>query len=288
MDLGRIYVLPNIIKMQINFSLVGIFFYFTNIILFLFYYNCIVFIKEEIFSFIFLKSITFLIELFIDNHIYKYLFKYCSQVIVFSLLLLHINKCLTQKKIIENIKDLEINDKIYIMLIYMLSFFPYEFMFDLQFFERVLQLVIKMVLAIYFYSYVDKKIKIMLDRLREQQIKSKNEINYLMGCKENYYLKMLRTINSMYLTALILYICTMLIYISLLYNFNEFVKIVGKFCFFSAFSIVILAQLLFFFCSNKIELEKAFRKGKLNSGIKKFMIIKIFNQGDFDENNVFP
>ena len=287
MDLGRIYVLPNIIKMQISFSLVGIFFYFTNIILFLFYYNCIVFIKEEIFSFIFLKSITFLIELFIDDHIYKYLFKYCSQVIVFSLLLLHINKCLTQKKIIENIKDLEINDKIYIMLIYMLSFFPYEFMFELQFFERVLQLVIKMVLAINFYSYVDKKIKIMLDRLREQQIKSKNEINYLMGCKENYYLKMLRTINSMYLTALILYICTMLIYISLLYNLNEFVKIVGKFCFFGAFAIIILAQLLFFFCSNKIELEKAFRKGKLNSGIKKFMIIKIFNQGDLDENNSF-
>ena len=144
-----------------------------------------------------------------------------------------------------------------------------------------------MVLAIYFYSYVDKKIKIMLDRLREQQIKSKNEINYLMGCKENYYLKMLRTINSMYLTALILYICTMLIYISLLYNLNEFVKIVGKFCFFGAFAIIILAQLLFFFCSNKIELEKAFRKGKLNSGIKKFMIIKIFNQGDLDENNSF-
>ena len=287
MDLGRIYVLPNIIKMQINFSLVGIFFYFTNIILFLFYYNCIVFIKEEIFSFIFLKSITFLIELFIDDHISRYLFKYWSQVIVFSLLLLHINKCLTQKKIIENIKDLEISDKIYIMLIYMLSFFPYEFMFELQFFERVLQLVIKIVLAIYFYSYVDKKIKIMLDRLREQQIKSKNEINYLMGCKENYYLKMLRTINSMYLTALILYICTMLIYISLLYNLNEFVKIVGKFCFFGAFAIIILAQLLFFFCSNKIELEKAFRKGKLNSGIKKFMIIKIFNQGDLDENNSF-
>ena len=287
MDLGRIYVLPNIIKIQINFSLVGIFFYLTNIILFLFYYNCIVFIKEEIFSFIFLKSITFLIELFIDDHVSRYLFKYFSQVIVFSFLLFHINKCLTQKKIIEDIKGLEINDKIYIMLIYMLSFFPYEFMFEFQFFERVLQLVIKMVLAIYFYSYVDKKIKIMLDRLREQQIKSKNEINYLMGCKENYYLKMLRTINSMYLTALILYICTMLIYISLLYNLNEFVKIVGKFCFFGAFAIIILAQLLFFFCSNKIELEKAFRKGKLNSGIKKFMIIKIFNQVDLDENNSF-
>ena len=290
MNLDRIYLLPYISKIQISFSLVGIFFYLFIIIIFFLYSNCIFFIKEEIFSFIFLKSLCSLIELFIDDEIYRIFFIYISQTILFVLLLLHINKCLTQKKIIEDTKDLELNDKLYIILIYLLSFFPFESFFSLQVQEMFFQNAVKIVAGIILYRHINKKINILTDRLKQQQIKAKNDVNHFMGYKENYYLKMISTINSMYLTGLFLFIIYISINIYLLYNFNEIIKFVGKFFDFGAFAFIILAQLLFFFCSNKIELEIIFKKGKLNSGFKKFVImnvIKIFNQEDTDENHIF-
>ena len=105
-------------KIQLHFSLVGIFFYFSIVFIFLYYLDNSSFIKDEIFSFIFIKSLSSLIGLFITDEIYKAIFSYISQVISFGLILSHINKSITQKIIVDNIKGLRINDKIYIVLIY--------------------------------------------------------------------------------------------------------------------------------------------------------------------------
>ena len=287
MNFERIFLLPIVKKIEISFSLVGIIFYLFIITLFFFCYNCKFFIKEEIFSFILLKSICFLIGLFIDHEIFLFFFIYISQTIVFSLILFHINKCLTQKKIIEDIKDLELNDKLYIILIYMLCFFPYQSFFNLQTSELFFQNAFKIATAIFLYKHIEKKIKIMTERLRQQQIKAKNDINLLMGYKEMYYIKMISTINSMYLYALVLFIIYISINIYLLYYQNKFIEIVGNFFYFGAVAFIILAELLFFFCSNKIELETIIRKGKINNRFKNFMIINIFNQEDTDENHSF-
>lgn len=284
MNLDRIFLLPNISKIQLSFSLIGILFYFSIIILFLFYYNCIILIKEEIFSFIFITSVLSLIEIFIDNETFRSLFIYITQIIAFSLLLVYLNKCLTQKIIVEDIKDLEINDKIYILLIFMLCSFPFQSFLDLQIFERYVQYILKMVLAALLYYLIYKRMKLIIERLNEQKLESKKENNYLMGSKENYYVKMIKTINMMYLIGFILLIFFMGIKIYMLHIYTEYIEYFGKTVYYSGFSSIILAELLLFFCINKLELENGIRKGKINSSIKKFVIVKIFNQDDNDEN----
>ena len=284
MNLDRIFLLPNISKIQLSFSLIGILFYFSIIILFLFYYNCIILIKEEIFSFIFITSVLSLIEIFIDNETFRSLFIYITQIIAFSLLLVYLNKCLTQKIIVEDTKDLEINDKIYILLIFMLCSFPFQSFLDLQIFERYVQYILKMVLAALLYYLIYKRMKLIIERLNEQKLESKKENNYLMGSKENYYVKMIKTINMMYLIGFILLIFFMGIKIYMLHIYTEYIEYFGKTVYYSGFSSIILAELLLFFCINKLELENGIRKGKINSSIKKFVIVKIFNQDDNDEN----
>ena len=284
MNLDRIFLLPNISKIQLSFSLIGILFYFSIIILFLFYYNCIILIKEEIFSFIFITSVLSLIEIFIDNETFRSLFIYITQIIAFSLLLAYLNKCLTQKIIVEDIKDLEINDKIYILLIFMLCSFPFQSFLDLQIFERYVQYILKMVLAALLYYLIYKRMKLIIERLNEQKLESKKENNYLMGSKENYYVKMIKTINMMYLIGFILLILFMGIKIYMLHIYTEYIEYFGKTVYYCGFSSIILAELLLFFCINKLELENGIRKGKINSSIKKFVIVKIFNQDDNDEN----
>ena len=55
----------------------------------------------------------------------------------------------------------------------------------------------------------------------------------------------------------------------------------------SALFFISLAQLLFFYCSNKIELEQSLKRNKVNDTFKKFVRVKIFNIDDADENSSF-
>lgn len=283
MNFDRIILLPYISKIQLSFSLIGIFFYLSIAFLFFFYYNSICFLREEIFSFILLNSVFSLIELFIDDANYRILFTYSTQVILFSLLLLHINKCFTQKKIVENIEDLELKNKIYVILIFMLIFFPFDFYFNLQVIEKCALDIVKVVLTVFLYFFIFKRIKLIQQRLKEQQIKSKNAVNYAMDSKENYYLKMTKTINTMYQVGFLFFTIYLSVKIYLLYNYNEVIEFIAKFGDYFGIACLMLAELLFFFCSNKIELEKGIRKGRFNNKIKKFVIIKIFNQEDIDD-----
>ena len=91
------YLVIDLSQIQLSISLIGIFFYITIVILFFFYYDLSFFIKEEIFSFIFVKSFSSFLVIFIDDEIYKAIISYISQVISFILILIHINKCITQK-----------------------------------------------------------------------------------------------------------------------------------------------------------------------------------------------
>lgn len=287
MNFDRIYILPQISKIQFSFSLIGIFFYISLIILFFFYYNCLFFIKEGIFSFILIKSLVSFIEAFIESDTFRVIFLYISQIILFSLLLIHLNQCLIQRKIVEDINGLEINDKKYILFIYIICFFPYEYCFNLQLLENLCHIILKIVLCVLLYGQIDRRIKLMMEKINEKQIKAKGDLNYVLGQRENYYLKMLKTIDSMILFGFILFILYYSFNMCLLNNNNEIIKFFSELANDCAIASICLSQLLFFFCSNKIELERGLRKSRLNSKIKKFVIIKIFNrsnQEDIDEN----
>ena len=102
MNFNRIYILPITSKLDFSLSFIGIFFYLSIVILFSFYYNCLFLIKEEIFSYILLKSLFSIIESFIECDSFRLVFVYIANIILFSLLIFHLNRCLTQKKIVDD------------------------------------------------------------------------------------------------------------------------------------------------------------------------------------------
>ena len=206
MNFNRIYILPITSKLDFSLSFIGIFFYLSIVILFSFYYNCLFLIKEEIFSYILLKSLFSIIESFIECDSFRLVFAYIANIILFSLLIFHLNRCLTQKKIVDDTSDLEINDKIYIILIFTLCLFPFDSFFNLQILEMIMQNIIKIALIFMLHKYIDKKIKIMIERLNQQQVKLKVEQNNNLESNENYYIEILKSINSMHSAGAVLFI----------------------------------------------------------------------------------
>ena len=289
MNFDRIYILPITSKLHFSLSFIGIFFYLSIMILFSFYYNCLFLIKEEIFSYILLKSLFSLIESAIESDEYRMVFVFITQIILFTLLLFHLDRCFTQKKIVEDITDLEIKEKNYIILIYILCLIPFDSYFTILTSEMIAQNIIKAALIIMFYKSIEKKIKIMIDRLNQQQAKSTkvNKNSDILENNENYYIEMLQSINSMYSAGAVLFVFCFLINIYTSYYQNELIQYFSEMVKDSALFFISLAQLLFFYCSNKIELEQSLKKNKINDAFKKFVKIKIFNQDDADENSSF-
>ena len=289
MNFDRIYILPITSKLHFSLAFIGIFFYLSIIILFSFYYNCLFLIKEEIFSYILLKSLFSLIESAIESDEIRMVFVFITQIILFSLLLFHLDRCFTQKKIVEDITDLEIKEKNYIILIYILCLIPFDSYFTILTSEMIAQNIIKAALIIMFYKSIEKKIKIMIDRLNQQQAKSTkvNKNSDILENNENYYIEMLQSINSMYSAGAVLFVFCFLINIYTSYYQNELIQYFSEMVKDSALFFISLAQLLFFYCSNKIELEQSLKKNKINDAFKKFVKIKIFNQDDADENSSF-
>jgi len=289
MNFDRIYILPITSKLHFSLSFIGIFFYLSIMILFSFYYNCLFLIKEEIFSYILLKSLFSLIESAIESDEIRMVFVFITQIILFSLLLFHLDRCFTQKKIVEDITDLEIKEKNYIILIYILCLIPFDSYFTILTSEMIAQNIIKAALIIMFYKSIEKKIKIMIDRLNQQQAKSTkvNKNSDILENNENYYIEMLQSINSMYSAGAVLFVFCFLINIYTSYYQNELIQYFSEMVKDSALFFISLAQLLFFYCSNKIELEQSLKKNKINDAFKKFVKIKIFNQDDADENSSF-
>jgi hypothetical protein len=289
MNFDRIYILPITSKLHFSLSFIGIFFYLSIMILFSFYYNCLFLIKEEIFSYILLKSLFSLIESAIESDEIRMVFVFITQIILFSLLLFHLDRCFTQKKIVEDTTDLEIKEKNYIILIYILCLIPFDSYFTILTSEMIAQNIIKAALIIMFYKSIEKKIKIMIDRLNQQQAKSTkvNKNSDILENNENYYIEMLQSINSMYSAGAVLFVFCFLINIYTSYYQNELIQYFSEMVKDSALFFISLAQLLFFYCSNKIELEQSLKKNKINDAFKKFVKIKIFNQDDADENSSF-
>ncbi len=191
------------IIMESIFSIIGVFFYISLILLFGFYYKCLIFIKENIFTFILVNSLTPLISLFINNPIYKNVFSFLSQTIQFSLILYFIDKCFTSPNLSKDKKDFEISYKIYIILIFMISSFP--FYNYLELFEKTIfdQNVIRMVPIILLYEQIREKFQILFDYLNEKKVKPNDsdmphEIVY-------YYYNIFKIISKMFYTSFFLF-----------------------------------------------------------------------------------
>ena len=275
------------IIMESIFSIIGVFFYISLILLFGFYYKCLIFIKENIFNFILFNSLTPLISLFINNPIYKNVFSFLSQTIQFSLILYFIDKCFTSPNLSKDKKDFEISYKIYIILIFMISSFP--FYNYLELFEKTIfdQNVIRMVLIILLYEQIREKFQILFDYLNEKKVKPNDsdmphEIVY-------YYYNIFKIISKMFYTSFFLFF----LYLGLklfgkhAFNFKTTFEYICLFInLFAIYSLVVGCILLFYSINrNKLERpEKNLKRKDALEDLETFRVIEIdCSQEDIDE-----
>ena len=275
------------IIMESIFSIIGVFFYISLILLFGFYYKCLIFIKENIFTFILVNSLTPLISLFINNPIYKNVFSFLSQTIQFSLILYFIDKCFTSPNLSKDKKDFEISYKIYIILIFMISSFP--FYNYLELFEKTIfdQNVIRMVPIILLYEQIREKFQILFDYLNEKKVKPNDsdmphEIVY-------YYYNIFKIISKMFYTSFFLFF----LYLGLklfgkhAFNFKTTFEYICLFInLFAIYSLVVGCILLFYSINrNKLERpEKNLKRKDALEDLETFRVIEIdCSQEDIDE-----
>ncbi len=276
------------IIMESIFSIIGVFFYISLILLFGFYYKCLIFIKENIFTFILVNSLTPLISLFINNPIYKNVFSFLSQTIQFSLILYFIDKCFTSPNLSKDKKDFEISYKIYIILIFMISSFP--FYNYLELFEKTIfdQNVIRMVLIILLYEQIREKFQILFDYLNEKKVKPNDsdmphEIVY-------YYYNIFKIISKMFYTSFFLFF----LYLGLklfgkhAFNFKTTFEYICLFINLFAIYSLIIGCILFFYSLNKNNLETHQKSARRKESFDESQTFKVINvdiaQDDIDEN----
>ena len=280
MDQFQISSFSNYTIIQFFFSILGILFYFALIFLFKFYYNCLIFITEKIFTFILLNSLTSLITLFIEIPLKKYLFVYISGTIQFYLVISFINKCLTSDKFSKDSKNFEINYQIYIVLIYMICSFPFTKIFVT--FEKNLfeQNAVKMILTVLLYEHIREKLYNILDYLDEKKLNTNEKDVYLPYMKAHYYHKIIKTINSIFFISFILFIILLIIKIlDNLINYKLTFQYSSLFVNLLAIYFLIIGCILFFYPLNKSQLEKH-KKGDKKESIddlnsQKFRVIDV-------------
>lgn len=288
MDQLKIYSLPKYIILQTVFSLLGVFFYISLIFLFCFYYKNLGFIKQNIFTFILVNSLSPLILLFIDNPTYKIAFSFFSETIQFSLILYFIDNCLTSSNISKDNKEFQIDYKIYIILIFMISSFPFNNYLDL--FEKTIfdQNVIKMVLIILFHEQIREKLKNLLEYLNDKINSNDSDMPHEIAY---YYYNICKIISKMFYTSFILFF---IYFILKLFDHHFFTyKITLEYiCFFiNLFAIysLVVGCILFFYSLNRNKLlkidEKIFRKENSLEETQTFRVIDVdIPQEDINEN----
>ena len=279
MDQLQISSYPVLKIVQFIFSVLGILFYFALIFLFHFYYHCIRFIKEKIFSFILVHSLTSLLVLFIENPTYNLFFKYFSNIIQLYLILYFFDKCLKLTNIPID-KNIKINYKIYIILIFMICTFPFSKylpIFEKPFFD---QNPILLILCILLFEQIRGKMEIIIEIFHENDF---------------YYYNIYKMINNYFKASFFLFLLT--ISAKILDNFLIYKNILLFITYFlnlSAVYVMAIGCILFFYCLNRddLKIKKKYKKEneENNDEKNKFRVIDVeadINQDDVDKNTDF-
>ena len=273
---------------QFIVSVLELLFYIALILLFKFYFHRLKFIKEKIFTFILVHSLTSLLSLFIKNPIQNILFNYLGQIIQFYLLLFFIDKCLISSKLNIDKSKVEINYKFYIILIYMICTFPFNKslgIFEKSFFD---QNAIVMILCILFFEEFREKMQILIGYLNERKSISINsdmphEIAF-------YYYNIFNLIYNYFYTSFLLFLLNL--GAKMLENFVSYkitFQFIAYFLNLSAIYILVIGSILFFYCLNRNEFQKSIKDKKeenLEEG-QNFRVIDVEindDSDDFDEN----
>ena len=289
MDQLNINIFPKFSIMQLFFGILGIFFYISLIFLFSCYYRCLSFIKEKIFTFILLNSLTLSISIFIESATKKFIFVYISNTIQFTLILCFLDNCFRSHFLSKDVNDLEINYKLYIILIFMLCSLPlskYLSVSDKNIFD---QNTIKLILSILFYEQIREKIQNLIDYLKEKKINaSDSDIPYNIAY---YYYKSFLMINSIFYASFIFFIIYfILIILDNFVNYKITIQYVSFFMNLLGIYLLIIGCILFFYSSNRNKIEKHRKENKKIDNSEESQSFRVIDVNvtpeDVDENVV--
>lgn len=283
--MDQLKLLPNFTIIKSFFAILGVLFYIALIFLFNYYYRCLSFIKEKIFTFIFINSLSSLISAYIHEPTKQFIFVYTSNTIQFYLILFFIDKCLSSNNLSKDKKDLEINFKIYIILLFMLVHLPISKyltvskrnLFDLN--------AIKLILCLLFYEHIREKIQMLIYYFKDKaSYNSEFDLSY-----NSYYYKFLKMINSIFSTSFVFFILYYIIkIIDKVLEYKITFQYLTFFINLLAVYFMVIGCILFFYCINREQLEKNKKINKKSDNSEESQNFRVINidvtPRDIDEN----
>ena len=278
---------PVYFYVHLFFVFVGIIFYSLVFFAFKLYYNHPSLIKLEIFSFILLNSFKSLLEISLESSIMKELIIYIIGIIKFYLILSYIYKCFKSKKISQDNSSFELNYFYPIIIIFIVSTFPFDKIFDFEGKFIFSCSTINIVLSIILYKYISIKMQNLLDYLKDKKMANSTIPDiYLPYIKEHYYYKNFSIINNIFCLCIFLVVCNYSVRIlNLFFEWHLFSRYLLLFSEESTYCCLIAVGLIFFYSFNKNKLIKGGkRRKKEESGeeanLTKFSVIDVDIQQD--------
>ena len=233
------------------FTTIGIIFYLVSCLSFELYFKAPNLIKSEIFTYILFHSFEHIVGIILPQTSSP-IFLYCFNIVEFFLIL----------------------------------FFPYEIFFKLIDQYIFSLYVIKLILSILFFRYINIKMGLILEYIKDKKVTSSSIPDiYLPYIKANYYYSNFNKIDKMFCFTfafvIIYYVNNIL---NLFFDFKILYKYL-KFCFQEIIYLCIVTSCLFYFyCLNKdLFINKKIVKEEA-SNLNKFKVIDIDINQEEDEN----
>lgn len=279
----------NIVYVYINFffSTIGIIFYLISCLSIELYFKASNLIKSEIFTYILFHSFEHIVGVILpqsSNPIFLYFFG----IVEFFLILSYLNKCFSSKNISENTSLYKLEYKYFILAIFILVSFPYEFYFKLIDQYIFSLYIIKLILSILFYRYIDIKMSLILEYLKDKKVTSSSIPDiYLPYIKANFYYTNFNKIDKMFCLIFVLVIIYYIV--NILNLFFDF-KMLYKYLQFGfqeiIYLFIVVSCLTYFYCLNKDSFnnKKIIREEASNLNNLKVIDIDIDINHEDDEN----
>ena len=267
------------------FTIIGIISYLASCLLFALYFKAPNLIKSEIFTYILFHTLKNFVDIILPQNSSP-IFIYCFGIIEFFLIISHLDKCFSSKNISENTKLYELEYKYYIIIAFIICSFPYEQYFELID-QHIFSLnVINLILAILFFRYINIKMGLILDYLKDKKVTNSSIPDiYLPYVKANYYYTNFNKINKIFYLSFSLVIIYYIINIlNLFFDWKILYKYLVFFSHELIYISIVISCLAYFYCLNKDLLTNNKIQKEEAAELNKFRVIDVDIQHEEDEN----
>jgi hypothetical protein len=202
------------------------------------------------------------------------------------LILSHLNKCFSSKNISENTSLYELEYKYIILLIFIVAFFPYEIYFKLID-QLIFSLyIIKLILSILFFRYINIKMGLILEYIKDKKVTSSSIPDiYLPYIKANYYYTNFSRIDKIFcLTFAFVIIYYVINILNLFFEFKILYKYLNFFMQEIIYLCIVISCLIYFYCLNKDSFTDKKIIKEEGSNLNKFRVIDVDINHEDDEN----